>query len=56
MLIMVFGSNKSDELGKLDNDSGSLSTHNCRSSLIVILEGLTVQLEYFSHSVQRCTP
>ena len=45
-LIMVFGPDQSNELSMLDGDDGSYLL-----LLLKNLDGLTVQLEYFSHSL-----
>ena len=42
-ILMVFGSDQSDELSMLNDDNGSIA--------IYFWIGLTVQLEYFNHSV-----
>ena len=52
-LIMMYSPDQSDELGVLDGDSDSVSPQN-RSLLTAVLKGLTVQLEYFDHSMQSC--
>ena len=46
-LIMVFNPDQSNELSVLDDDDGHVS------SFPKYLEDLTVQLEYFDHSVLR---
>ena len=51
---MVSVLDQSDELGMLYGENGSTAPQN-RSSLTTVLEGLTVQSEYFDHLVQHCT-
>ena len=53
-LIMVSSPDQCDELGVLDGDNDSVSPRN-RSLLTAVSKGLTVQLEYFDHSMQSRT-
>ena len=55
-MIKVFGPDKSDELGVLDGDDGSVSLQNKSSLKTAVLEVLTVSLEYFDYSVQIQIP
>ena len=48
-LIMVYSADQSEELGVLE-----VSPRN-KSLLTAVLKGLTVQLEYFDHSMQSHT-
>ena len=51
---MVSSPDQSDEFDVLNGNNDSVSPQN-RSLLTAVSKGLTVELEYFDHSMQSCT-